>query len=53
LTVSQDPQAGARHARRAGLAEPDRRLAGTQIARHLHKTEALFLRWLQKQYGVR
>lgn len=28
-----------------------RRLAGKLVPRHLHKTEALFLRWLQKQYG--
>jgi len=40
--------------RETGFQKPGwRRLAGTQIARHLHKTEALFLRWLQKQYGVR
>jgi DNA topoisomerase-1 len=40
--------------RETGFQRPGwRRLASTQIARHLHKTEALFLRWLQKQYGVR
>jgi DNA topoisomerase-1 len=38
--------------RETGFQKPDwRRLARAQIARHLHKTEALFLRWLQKQYG--